>query len=172
MSTPLSATAGEHLSRHDLHVVEQFLYTEAELLDQWRLDEWLALFGPDGTYEVPAPDLPDGDPATDLLLIQDDRFLLEQRVSSLLTNAAHAEFPRSRTRRLITNVRATATDVDHIRVTANFAVHRARNGSIDLYVGQYQHILRIDSGDFAFVKRRAILDLDVLRPHGKISIIL
>ena len=93
------------VAREVLVDVEQFLFEEAELLDQWRLHEWLDLFAPDGHYEVPATDRPDGDPTRDLFLIHDDRFLLEQRVNSLLTRAAHAEYPHSATRRMISNVR-------------------------------------------------------------------
>jgi ketosteroid isomerase-like protein len=36
-----------------LREVEQFLFREARLLDQQRLDEWLALFAEDATYWVP-----------------------------------------------------------------------------------------------------------------------
>ena len=46
--------------------VEDFLYQEAELLDEWRLDEWAALFTEDARYIVPTTDLPDGDPQKDL----------------------------------------------------------------------------------------------------------
>jgi p-cumate 2,3-dioxygenase subunit beta len=153
--------------------VEHFLYQEAELLDQWRLHEWLEFFDPQGHYLVPATDRPDGDPARDLFLIQDDRFLLEQRVNSLLTRAAHAEYPHSRTRRMITNIRAHADSPDTLAVTANFAVFRMRSGTVDTYIGQYRHVLvRDDRLGFRFLVRKAVLDLDALRPHGKVSIIL
>ena len=36
--------------------VAQFLYDEAALLDEWRLDEWLALFHPEAAkYLIPSP---------------------------------------------------------------------------------------------------------------------
>lgn len=154
------------------HELEEFLYEEAELLDQWRLHEWLELFALQSRYLVPATDKPDGDPGRDLFLVQDDRFLLEQRVNSLLTRTAHAEYPHSRTRRMITNVRAA--EVDHtVRVTANFTVHRLRCEQIDTYVGQYRHVLERDKeGPLRFLTRKAVLDLDTLRPQGKVSIIL
>lgn len=162
-------------SKHDdslVRAVEQFLYEEAELLDRWKLHEWLALFSIDGTYMVPSTDKPDGDPAIDLFLIHDDRFLLEQRVNSLLTRAAHAEYPHSRTRRLVTNVRVTDVTGDRILVAANFSIHRSRSGSHDVYVGHYAHVLEITDNGFRFITRRAVLDLEALRPHGKISIII
>jgi p-cumate 2,3-dioxygenase beta subunit len=153
--------------------VEQFLFGEAELLDQWELHQWLDLFSAGGRYLIPATDKPDGDPSRDLFLVQDDRFLLEQRVNSLLTRAAHAEYPHSRTRRLITNIRVKSTVDGQVTVAANFAVYRIRNGTLDTYVGHYRHVLeRDESGDFRFLVRKSILDLDALRPQGKISIIL
>ena len=165
----MSADAPDTLVRH----VERFLYEEAELLDTWRLHEWLELFVPHGQYQIPATDKPDGDPAKDLFLIQDDRFLLEQRVNSLLTRAAHAEYPHSRTRHMITNVRVTGTDGARLAVTANFAVFRMRAGAVDTYVGQYRHLLLQDEdGSLRYEIRKAVLDLDALRPHGKVSVIL
>jgi p-cumate 2,3-dioxygenase beta subunit len=156
-----------------VRAVESFLYEEAELLDQWRLHEWLELFTAEGHYLVPSTDLPDGDPAKDLFLVQDDRFLLGQRVNSLLTRSAHAEYPHSRTRRMVGNIRVLGREDGLLDVRANFAVHRVRNGTLDTYIGQYRHILEPrDGGGFRFVERKAVLDLDALRPHGKVSIIL
>lgn len=154
------------------HEVEEFLYAEAELLDAWRLHEWLELFAAGARYLVPATDLPDGDPTVDLFLVQDDRFLLEQRVNSLLTRSAHAEYPHSRTRRSIANVRVSESDEMHVDVRANFTIHRIRNGALDVYVGEYRHKLEKGHDGFRFAVRKSVLDLDALRPQGKVSIIL
>lgn len=158
----------------DLRVdAEEFLVWEAELLDEWELEVWLGLFTEDLSYLVPTTDRPNGDPDADLFLIQDDRFLLEQRVKSLLGKTAHAEWPHSRTRRLVTNVRVVAVDGDDVVVRSNFAVYRMRMGSVDCYVGRYQHHLqRGGDAGFRIARREAILDLETLRPHGKVSIIL
>ncbi|KOU59806.1 p-cumate dioxygenase [Streptomyces sp. MMG1533] len=156
-----------------VRAVERFLYAEADLLDEWRLHEWLELFGPTGEYQIPATDKPDGDPGRDLFLVQDDRFLLEHRVNSLLTRAAHAEYPHSRTRRMITNVRVWESGGRLLDVTANFTVHRVRSGNVDTYIGQYRHVLEQDDHtEYRFLVRKAVLDLDALRPHGKVSVIL
>lgn len=59
--------------------VEDLLYLEADLLDAWKLKDWLALYTEDAEYEVPSADLPgDADPATSLFYIADDRFRLEE----------------------------------------------------------------------------------------------
>ncbi|MBF4162740.1 aromatic-ring-hydroxylating dioxygenase subunit beta [Nocardioides acrostichi] len=161
------------VSDPQLRRIEHFLFEEAQLLDEWRLHEWLELFTTGGYYLVPSTDRPDGDPSRDLFLIQDDRFLLEQRVNSLLTRAAHAEYPHSRTTRQITNVVATEGEDGRLRVRANFTVYRVRNGVLDTYVGQYRHVLEVEAEEsFRFVERKSVLTLDALRPHGKVSIIL
>ena len=155
------------------HEIEQFLYREAELLDQWRLPEWLELFAPTGEYLVPSTDKPDGDPHRHLFLVQDDRFLLEQRINSLMKRSAHAEYPHSRTLRIVGNVRPSEPEAGKVAVRANFVVHRSRNGVVDTYFGHYDHVLeRDDQTGFRFLVRKAVLDLDALRPHGKVSIIL
>src|SRR5262249_33596291 len=84
--------------------VAQFLYDEAALLDEWRLDEWLALFHPEaGEYVIPSPEDLSDDPATTLHLVHDPMAVLRGRVTRLKSKHAHAESPRSRTRRHITN---------------------------------------------------------------------
>jgi p-cumate 2,3-dioxygenase subunit beta len=152
--------------------VEEFLYHEAALLDEWRLAEWLDLFTMDCVYEIPAPDRPDEPIENSFALIYDRRPLLEQRVIRLNKPSAHAEFPHSRTRRLITNVRILARTDDEVNAAANFAVYRTQRGVQVCYVGRYHYVLVITREGLKIQRRRAVLDHDVLDPHGKISIIL
>jgi p-cumate 2,3-dioxygenase beta subunit len=171
--TPAAPVAVHATDDRLLRAVESFLYAEADLLDDWKLDEWFSLFTDPCRYLVPPTDHPDGDPARHLFLIQDDRFLLGQRVKSLLSKSAHAEWPHSRTRRLVTNVRVREHDDHIISVRSNFAVWRFRNGKSDCYVGRYDHQLEAGgSAGFRIQERKATLDLDALRPQGKVSIIL
>jgi p-cumate 2,3-dioxygenase beta subunit len=152
--------------------VEDFLYREAALLDEWRLEEWLDLFTLDCLYEVPAPDQPDADPGRTFSLIHDGRPMLEQRVIRLKKPTAHAEFPHSRTRRFVSNVRILGTTAEEVMVGANFLVVRVRRGIEVSYVGRYEYVLRRSVGALRIRHRKAILDQDRLDPHGKISIIL
>ncbi len=153
---------------------EQFLYHEAALLDDWRLKEWVALFTDDGEYLVPSTDTPDGNPTRDLFLIFDDRFRLEQRALRLLKNTAHAEFPHSRTRRIVANVRVTAQEESRVRIESNFVVYRSRGGKTDIYPGHCFHdVVWGDSlASHRIRRKRAVLDIEALRPQGKVSIIL
>jgi p-cumate 2,3-dioxygenase subunit beta len=152
--------------------IEDFLYEEAALLDAWRLQEWLALLTEDATYEVPSTDTPDGDARTTLFIIADNIERIRSRVHQLLGKSAWAENPPSRTRRLISNVRILEVAEDSLRVTANFVVYRMRSGLVDTYVGRYEYTLVCRDGVLKIRHRRAILDLEALRPHGKVSIIL
>ncbi|MPZ35034.1 MAG: p-cumate dioxygenase [Rhodospirillales bacterium] len=153
--------------------IEEFLIHEAALLDEWKLDEWLALVAEDGRYLIPSLDTPDSDHRTALFLISDDRRNVASRVKQLLGRTSWAETPHSRTRRLVTNVRILEQAEDWVKVTANFAVWRFQHEATDCYVGRYIHVLvRGPSSGLMFRERRAVLDLETLRPHGKLSFIL
>lgn len=152
--------------------IEDFLYDEAALLDEWRLQEWLALLTEDATYEVPSTDVPDGNPQDTLFIIADNADRIRMRVEQLLGKSAWAENPRSRTRRLISNVRIREVDGETIRVTANFVVYRMRSGHTDTYIGRYEYTLTHRDSRLKIQHRKAILDLEALQPHGKVSIIL
>ena len=104
--------------------VEDLLYREAALLDAWKLDEWLELLAEDAVYRVPSNDRPDSDPKSALFTIADDIRRIRARVARLKDPHAHAESPRSRTRRLISNVRITGRDP--LTVEANFVIYRFR----------------------------------------------
>jgi p-cumate 2,3-dioxygenase beta subunit len=157
----------------DRPTIEDFVFAEAALLDEWRLDEWLSLFSERGRYIVPATDLPEGDPRESLAIVSDDIERLRARVKQLMGKSNWAESPRSRTRRLISNVRILRQDDERVAFTANFAVFRIRYEHIDTYVGRYENeLIRSHDGTLRILERKAILDLDSLRPHGKVSIIL
>jgi p-cumate 2,3-dioxygenase beta subunit len=152
--------------------IEDFLFAEAALLDEWRLQEWLQLLTDDATYLIPPTDLPGADSHDTLFIIADDAARIRSRVKQLLGKSAWAENPPSRTRRIIGNVRILGHENDSIRVTANFAVYRIRFELVDTYIGRYEYILVKREGQLKIRERKAILDLEALRPHGKISFIL
>ncbi len=152
---------------------EEFLYREAALLDAWELDAWLALLTDDARYLVPPNEAPDSDPDTTLFIIADDMQRLRGRVKRLQSRDAHAEFPPSRTRRLITNVRIVEGGDREALVTSNFSVHRFRRGGRGgVYVGRYLHRLTVDGDKLWIAERRAILDSEELGSLGSVSFIL
>jgi p-cumate 2,3-dioxygenase beta subunit len=172
---PADTAPGTELRR----AVEDFLYYEAELLDGWQLDAWLTLFTADARYEVPSTTRPHGGPADSLMLISDTRAMIGARVKRLNSRKAHREFPWSRTRRIIGNVRVRPVAGDgqagdgqaDVEVRANFAVYRNRQG-LNVYVGEYTYRLVPDEGSFKIRFRRAELDQETLNDHGTLSIVL
>jgi p-cumate 2,3-dioxygenase subunit beta len=151
--------------------IEDFLYAEAALLDSWALDEWLQLFDEDAKYEVPSNDALDGDPARDLMLIDDNYTRLTARVERLNSRRAHREYPHSRTNHQVFNVQVDGSAED-ISVTASFTVWRFRAGRTGCYVGRYRYRLRsIDEG-FRIASKRVELDMTDLRSVSDVAIIL
>ena len=153
------------------HQVEDFLYAEAALLDAWKLDEWLRLFDEDAKYEVPCNDAVDGDPAHDLMLIDDNYTRLTARVERLNSRRAHREYPHSRTNHQVFNVRVNPSR-NETSVTASFTVWRFRAGRSSCYVGQYRYRLRQCDDAFRIAAKRAELDMTDLREVADVAIIL
>lgn len=163
--------------RGEREAVEDFLFAEAALLDEWRLDEWLALFADDGTYIVPSTDTEPADaltvdPRTTLCLIFDDMAVLRSRVRRFSDRRAHAANPRARTRHMVSNVRIVSREADRLHVRACFLVSAARYDGLDLFSGEYSHRLLRHGDTYRIQERRAILDLQTLSPMGAISFLL
>jgi p-cumate 2,3-dioxygenase beta subunit len=165
--------------RHELMVdvqreVEDFLYDEAELLDSWRLEEWLALFSEDCRYLVPPGDLPpDASPEKSLFYIADNHVLLRERVRRLAKRNAHAEYPHSKTRHFLSNVRILpGSDENEIAVRCAFLTHRSRAGVLDTFIGSIHYRLVRQDGRLRIREKRCRLDNDNLREQGRISILL
>ncbi|WP_321818414.1 MULTISPECIES: aromatic-ring-hydroxylating dioxygenase subunit beta [unclassified Paraburkholderia] len=167
---PSTSDFAEYVNRTE---VEDLLFYEAELLDSWQLHDWLALFTEDGTYYVPSTDLPRNASADEsLFYIADDPVRLRERVIRLMKKTAHSEYPRSRTRHLISNIRILEAGPDEIRVAAAFVTYRMKFGSSDAYIGSTNYRLRRVDGQLRIIEKRCFLDLEALRPHGRVSIIL
>lgn len=152
---------------------EEFLFAEARLLEAGELETWLTWFEPGGKYQVPTTDAPpDADPASVQFFIADDWDLLQARIIRLTSRGAHAENPRSRTHRLISNVSVEQTADDECRVRASFVIHRIRDGRVEPYLGYYDHRLAITGEGARFRVRRSVLAVEQLRPGGRLSFIL
>ena len=153
--------------------VEDFLFEEAALLDAWLLDAWLALLTPDVTYRVPSNDAPDATAGAALFMVADDARRIRERVLRLQDRNAHAEFPHSRSRRFISNVRITERSGDELVIEANFIVYRhRRHADIRCYVGVYRHRLCVTPDGLRIKERLAVLDAMELGEMGLLSFIL
>lgn len=153
--------------------VEDLLYLEADLLDRWQLDDWLALYTEDAHYYVPPNDV-DGDtaePETSLFYIMDDAVRMKERVIRLSKIGAHSEHPHSKVRHLVSNTRVRR-EGDTIHARSSFAIWRNKDVTSDVFVGHYLHeIVEVD-GALKIARKTCVLDMEALRPHARISIIL
>jgi biphenyl 2,3-dioxygenase subunit beta len=152
--------------------VEDFLYLEAELLDDRKLREWLDLFTDDARYWMPLRHNPFERPA-DLkeelskpgegYYFDDDKKSLKIRVERVYAKNAWAEMPPSRTRHFVSNVRVKRDDGSELEVRSNFLVYRTRmETDQDMFVGERQDLLRRVDGSFKIARRTIILDQAVL----------
>jgi p-cumate 2,3-dioxygenase beta subunit len=153
--------------------VEDLLFREAALLDEWRLEEWLTLLTDDAAYLVPPNDSPDGDPKNTLFTLADDIVRIRERVKRLMSPECHAEYPHSRTRRMIGNVRVVKEEGDLITVAANFICHRFRRYErVREYVGAYRYVLKRAGKGLKIKERRVVIDAHELGSLGTVSFIL
>lgn len=152
--------------------IEDFLYLEAELLDDRKLREWFELLSDDVRYWMPIRhntfDRP-ADLAEELskpgegYYFDDDKKSLKIRVERAYAKNAWAEMPPSRTRHMISNIRIKKNDGAEIEVHSNFLVYRTRmEADQDWFVGTRQDILRRVDGGFKIARRTIILDQAVL----------
>jgi 3-phenylpropionate/cinnamic acid dioxygenase small subunit len=154
------------------HAIEDFLYLEAELLDERRLREWLELFTDDLHYWMPVRHNPLERPEEiadelakpgDSYYFNDNKETLRIRVERVYAKTAWAEVPPSRTRRLISNIRVKKDDGREIEVHSNFIVYRTRmEKDEDIFVGTRRDVLRRVDGSFKIGRRTIILDQAVL----------
>ncbi len=153
--------------------LEDFLYFEAALLDEWRLDEWLALFDEGASYFVPpAGASDDANPATTLFYIADDHHRLTERVKRLKKTTAHSEFPHSTCRRLVSNVRILGGSDAAFRVTSNYITYRSKMGNTQAYFGHHLYDMRLLDGAIKITRKTSFIDADDIRDQNKVSIIL
>jgi 3-phenylpropionate/cinnamic acid dioxygenase small subunit len=154
------------------HEVEQFLYHEAEILDQRRFHDWLDLFTDDAHYWMPIRTTRTrADEARELTgedensYFDDDKPMLRQRVAKLDTGYAWAEEPPSRTRHLVTNVRIRAgAGTNELTLRCNFIVYRSRLAiDEDLWIGEREDQLRRVDGTWRIAGRKIFLDQTVLK---------
>jgi dibenzofuran dioxygenase subunit beta len=158
------------VSRDLQHEIEQFLYDEAELLDDGRFYDWLELFTDDTRYWLPVRETlqdrrdglhPEGPPT--VALMDDDKMFLTKRVKRLDTGLAHAETPPSRTRRFISNVRIREQPDGELVVRSNFLIYQARQEQTDYqFFGQREDRLRKTGGTWRIAQRKIVLDHTVL----------
>jgi 3-phenylpropionate/cinnamic acid dioxygenase small subunit len=155
--------------------VERFLYTEAELLDSWQLAAWLDLVAKDIQYRMPVRNTRTDKQAGEIYSSRsfhmlEDYASLEARVARLSGTAAWSEYPNSRARRHISNVRTMRTG-DDIGAKSYILFYWARDELQTFISGERHDVLRIADGRLKLANRTVYVDHTVL-PIPNLSMVL
>ena len=120
--------------------IEEFLYDEANLLDERRFQEWLGTLADDLQYFMPMEyNVKFGEHATRELTTRDKqmswfnegKWSLGKRAEQILTGVHWAEEPLSRVCRMVSNVQLTAIETNaasetEVDVTSRFLIYQNR----------------------------------------------
>ena len=156
--------------------IEDFLYQEAELLDERNFEEWLELLADDIRYWMPMRrnvkfgelDREFTREGQDINWFDEGKETLDRRVRQILTGVHWAEEPLSRICHFVTNVqilRATpsTTDPTEVSVKCRFLIYRNRvQTETDFLIGKREDTLRKVDGAWKIAERKIILDQNVL----------
>lgn len=158
-----------------------FYAYEAELLDEWRLDEWLELTDDDFTYHVPVPLVSDRhpqlgyDPAA--LFMDETRDSIAENWVARLTDeniaVSWADRPAVRTRRFLSGLRVRSMqrpDTCLARLNVRVAMVRHGTQSGDM-TGERFDIVR-PAGDSFVIMSRFVVLLDAVVDAPRIRTIL
>jgi 3-phenylpropionate/cinnamic acid dioxygenase small subunit len=136
--------------------VESFLYREARLMDESAYDEWLSLWTDDALYWVPC-NRDDSDPAREISAVYDDRARLQTRIDRLKSGVAFAQEPKSRMRRLISNIEIEDAGDGDLMVSSNFILVELRRSKQDVFAGRTIHRLRPEGDSFRISHKKVLL---------------
>ena len=157
--------------------VAEFLYHEADLLDQRRFPEWLDLLAEDIVYFMPIRrNVKFGQHAArenttqgeGISWFDEDKWTLGKRIEQILTGVHYAEEPLSRTAHLVTNVHLLQVEPDAeaamtVEVGCSFLIQQNRvEYETTNFVGRRRDRLRREPGGWRIARREILLEQNVL----------
>ena len=162
------------------HEIEQFLYYEADLLDQRQYEAWLALLADDIQYWMPMRrNVKFDDPQREFTRTEHDinwfdegKDTLTRRVRQIETGIHWAEEPVSRISHIVTNVRIlearpSVQAPEEVLVGVRFLIYRNRvETETDILVGKREDLLRRGAPGqqvpWQIARHKIVLDQNVL----------
>jgi 3-phenylpropionate/cinnamic acid dioxygenase small subunit len=156
--------------------IEEFLYREADLLDERRYEDWLALVAEDVRYWMPMRrNVKVGEAereftraGQDINWFDEGKETLTRRVKQILTGMHWAEEPVSRISHMVSNVRLlevnpSIAEPAEVAVRCRFLIYRNRvETETDILVGKREDVLRRADGQWQIARRKIVLDQNVL----------
>jgi 3-phenylpropionate/cinnamic acid dioxygenase small subunit len=157
--------------------IEEFLYQEADLLDQRRFREWLDLLAEDLVYFMPIrrnvkfgqhADKENTRQGEGISWFDEDKWTLGKRVDQILTGVHYAEEPLSRVTHMVSNVRLldvqpSVDDPHEVTVGCRFLVFQNRvEYEQYTFIGRRTDVLRRHGDTWLIARRELILEQNVL----------
>jgi 3-phenylpropionate/cinnamic acid dioxygenase small subunit len=151
--------------------IEEFLYREADLLDDRQFEAWLDLLTDDIRYWMPMrrnvkfddQESENTRELQDMNWFDEGKETLTQRVRQILTGVHWAEEPLSRVSHMVSNVRLLQATPEEVQVKCRFLIYRNRQqDETDFFVGKREDMLRKVDGEWKIARRKVILDQNVL----------
>jgi 3-phenylpropionate/cinnamic acid dioxygenase small subunit len=156
--------------------IEEFLYHEAELLDERRYEDWLTVIADDIRYWMPIRrNVKVGEKEReftradhDINWFDEGRETLERRVKQIMTGIHWAEEPVSRITHIVSNVQLveatpSVEEAAEAMIKCRFLIYRNRvETETDILVGKREDRLRRTNGGWQIARRKIILDQNVL----------
>ena len=156
--------------------IEDFLYHEAELLDERRYEDWLALLADDVRYWMPMRrNVKFGElereftrEGQDINWFDEGKDTLTRRVQQILTGVHWAEEPLSRLCHMVSNVQLlhvqpSVVEPAEVTVKCRFLIYRNRvETETDLLVGKREDVLQRMDEQWKIRQRKVVLDQNVL----------
>jgi 3-phenylpropionate/cinnamic acid dioxygenase small subunit len=157
--------------------VAEFLYREADLLDERRFRDWLDLLADDLVYFMPIrrnvkfgqqAEREDTRQGEGISWFDEDKWTLGKRVEQILTGVHYAEEPLSRVCHLVTSVRLlharpAPETVEEVVVGSRFLIYQNRvEYENHTFIGRRTDTLRRADRDWRIARREIILEQNVL----------
>jgi 3-phenylpropionate/cinnamic acid dioxygenase small subunit len=157
--------------------VEEFLYYEADLLDQRRFRDWLDLLAENMVYFMPIrrnvkfgqhAERENTRQGEGISWFDEDKWTLGKRVEQILTGVHYAEEPLSRVTHMVSNVRLldvqpSPEHAQEVTVGSRFLVHQNRvEYETHTFIGRRTDLLRRSGDSWLIARRELILEQNVL----------
>ena len=157
--------------------IEEFLYHEADLLDQRKFREWLDLLAEDLVYFMPIrrnvkfgehEERENTRQGEGISWFDEDKWTVTKRVEQILTGVHYAEEPLSRVAHMVSNIRLLDIKPDEthpaeVTVGCRFLVYQSRVEYENYtFIGRRFDTLRRHGDGWLIARRELILEQNVL----------
>jgi 3-phenylpropionate/cinnamic acid dioxygenase small subunit len=139
-----------------LQDITQFLYREARLQDDHQYAEWESLWTDDGIYWIPANG-EGNDPENEMSIVYDNRSRIALRIAQFLTGKRLSQSPKSRLRRIVSNIEILSEVGTEVRVTSNALVFESSLRGDTMWASRNEFLLRQSPEGWRMALKKVIL---------------